>query len=125
MRTDKGRRLALNDIKKFKGQHTILWGSTPCTGGSPWQCVNEAHYFRIGNHRATRRLRGIRTDFRPLFWHFREIARAVHKAGGAVCLEWPTQCNYWRGPQVKEFMRELGFVKTALHGRAYGLRDSK
>eukprot|EP00959_Pyramimonas_sp_CCMP1952_P069619 1453244-Pyramimonas_sp.AAC.1 len=36
-----------------------------------------------------RRLRGIRTDFRYLFWNFREIARAVHKAGGAACLKWP------------------------------------
>eukprot|EP00959_Pyramimonas_sp_CCMP1952_P242062 5060022-Pyramimonas_sp.AAC.1 len=67
-----------------------------------------------------RRLRGIRTD-----WNFREIARAAHKAGGIVCLEWPSQCNYWRDPQVNEFMRELEFVKTALHGCAYGLRDSK
>eukprot|EP00959_Pyramimonas_sp_CCMP1952_P438110 9171758-Pyramimonas_sp.AAC.1 len=46
-----------------------------------------------------RRLRGIRTDFRYLFWNFREIARAVHKAGGVVCIEWPTQCNYCRDPQ--------------------------
>eukprot|EP00959_Pyramimonas_sp_CCMP1952_P274919 5746998-Pyramimonas_sp.AAC.1 len=66
----------------------------PCTGGSPWQYVNEAHYFRAGNHRAMRRLRGIRTYFRYLFWNFREIARAAHKTGGAVCVEWPTQCNY-------------------------------
>eukprot|EP00959_Pyramimonas_sp_CCMP1952_P046452 970364-Pyramimonas_sp.AAC.1 len=107
MRTDKGRRLALNHIKKFKGQHMTLWGSMPCAGGSPWQYVNEAHYVRTGNHRAMRGLRGIRTDFRYLFWNFREIARAVHKTGGAVCLEWPTQCNYWRDPQVKEFTREL------------------
>eukprot|EP00959_Pyramimonas_sp_CCMP1952_P107658 2250952-Pyramimonas_sp.AAC.1 len=67
----------------------------PCTGGSPWQYVNEAHYFRIGNHRAMRRLRGIRT------------------------------CNHWRDPQVKSFLRELGFAKTALHGCACGLKDSK
>eukprot|EP00959_Pyramimonas_sp_CCMP1952_P465665 9488721-Pyramimonas_sp.AAC.1 len=99
MITDKGRRLALNDIQKFRGQRITLWGSMPCAEGSPWQYVNKAHYFRTGNHRAMRRLRGIRTDFRYLFWNFREITRAVHKAGGTVCLEWPTQCNYWRGPQ--------------------------
>eukprot|EP00959_Pyramimonas_sp_CCMP1952_P116187 2428904-Pyramimonas_sp.AAC.1 len=66
----------------------------PCTGGPPWQYVNEAHYFRTGNRRAMRRLRGIRNDFRYLFWNFREIARVVHKAGGVVRIEWPTQCNY-------------------------------
>eukprot|EP00959_Pyramimonas_sp_CCMP1952_P010435 218502-Pyramimonas_sp.AAC.1 len=47
------------------------------------------------------------------------------KRGGAVCLEWPTPCNYWRGPQVKEFIRELGFVKTTLHRCAHGLKGSK
>eukprot|EP00959_Pyramimonas_sp_CCMP1952_P447874 9378240-Pyramimonas_sp.AAC.1 len=31
MRTDKGRILALDDIKKFKGKHIALWGSMPCT----------------------------------------------------------------------------------------------
>eukprot|EP00959_Pyramimonas_sp_CCMP1952_P167109 3492503-Pyramimonas_sp.AAC.1 len=72
-----------------------------------------------------RRLRGIRADFRYRFRNFREIARAVHKTGGAVYIEWPTQCNYWRGLQVKEFMRELEFVKAALHGCACGLMDSK
>eukprot|EP00959_Pyramimonas_sp_CCMP1952_P113605 2374745-Pyramimonas_sp.AAC.1 len=125
MRTDEGLRLALNGIKLFKGKHITSWGSMPCTRGSPWQYVNEAHHFRAGNHRAMRRLRGIRTDFIYLCWNFREIARAVHKAGGVVCIEWPTQCHFWRGPQVKDFMRELEFVKTALHGRAYGLNDGK
>eukprot|EP00959_Pyramimonas_sp_CCMP1952_P265020 5541584-Pyramimonas_sp.AAC.1 len=37
MRTDEGLRLALNDIKMLKGKHITLWGSMPCTGGSPWQ----------------------------------------------------------------------------------------
>eukprot|EP00959_Pyramimonas_sp_CCMP1952_P157035 3283975-Pyramimonas_sp.AAC.1 len=83
MRTDEGRRLALNDIKTFKGQRITLWGgSMPCAGGSPWQYVNETHYFRAGSHMAMRRLRGIRTDFRYLFWNFREIAFAAHKTGG-------------------------------------------
>eukprot|EP00959_Pyramimonas_sp_CCMP1952_P283701 5930480-Pyramimonas_sp.AAC.1 len=72
-----------------------------------------------------RRLRGIRTDVRYLFWNFREIARAVRRAGGVVCIEWPTQCNYWRDPQVKSFLRELDFVKTALRGCACGLKDAE
>eukprot|EP00959_Pyramimonas_sp_CCMP1952_P401934 8422430-Pyramimonas_sp.AAC.1 len=76
MRTDEGFKTALNDIATFKGKHITLWGSMPCTGGSPWQHVNEAHYFRAGNHGAMRKLRSIRTDFRYLFWNFREIARA-------------------------------------------------
>eukprot|EP00959_Pyramimonas_sp_CCMP1952_P363307 7607916-Pyramimonas_sp.AAC.2 len=72
-----------------------------------------------------RRPRGIRTDFRYLFWNFREVARAAHKAGGVVCIEWPTQCNYFRDPQVKDLMRELEFVKTALHGCAHRIKGSQ
>eukprot|EP00959_Pyramimonas_sp_CCMP1952_P124836 2609673-Pyramimonas_sp.AAC.1 len=82
MRTDERLKIALNDIAAFKGKQITLRGSMPCTGGSPWQRVNEAHYFRAGNHGAMRRLRGIRTDFRYLFGNFREIARVVHNAGG-------------------------------------------
>ena len=100
-------------------------GSIPCTGGSPWQYVNEAHYFRTGNHRALRRLRGVRTDFRYLLGNFVKLAHAVKKAGGIVCLEWPSQCQYWRDPQVKTFVRELALFNTVLHGCAYGLRNRK
>eukprot|EP00959_Pyramimonas_sp_CCMP1952_P325739 6817872-Pyramimonas_sp.AAC.1 len=32
MRTDEGLRLALNDIRMFKGKHITLGGSLPCTG---------------------------------------------------------------------------------------------
>eukprot|EP00959_Pyramimonas_sp_CCMP1952_P332603 6964988-Pyramimonas_sp.AAC.1 len=49
----------------------------------PLAIRERTHYFRTGNHKAMRRLRGIRTDFRYLFWNVREIARAAHKAGGA------------------------------------------
>eukprot|EP00959_Pyramimonas_sp_CCMP1952_P121561 2541803-Pyramimonas_sp.AAC.1 len=87
MRTNEGLRIALNDINTFERTHITLWGSMPCTGGSPWQTVNEAHCFRTGNHRAMRRLRGLRTDFRYLFRNFRGIARAVHKAGGVFGIE--------------------------------------
>eukprot|EP00959_Pyramimonas_sp_CCMP1952_P108439 2267508-Pyramimonas_sp.AAC.1 len=81
MRTDEGLKIALNDIATFKGKHITLWGSMPCTGGSPLQCVSEAHYFRTGNHRAMRRLLGIRTDFRYLFWNFRDCPCCAQSGG--------------------------------------------
>eukprot|EP00959_Pyramimonas_sp_CCMP1952_P216570 4529754-Pyramimonas_sp.AAC.1 len=36
----------------------------------------------VDDRRSLRGLRGSRTDFRCLFWNFREIARAVVDAGG-------------------------------------------
>eukprot|EP00959_Pyramimonas_sp_CCMP1952_P295397 6178453-Pyramimonas_sp.AAC.2 len=91
MRTEEGNNEALGDTREFQGKHMSLWASLPCAGGSPWQHVNEAYYFRRGDHRSLRRLRGIRTDVRYLFWNFREIARAVVDAGGIVRIGWPSQ----------------------------------
>eukprot|EP00959_Pyramimonas_sp_CCMP1952_P200160 4186255-Pyramimonas_sp.AAC.1 len=99
MRAEKGKHKSLRDIQEFQGKLVSLWASIPRAGGSPWQRVNEAHYFRRGDHRSFRRLRGIRTDFRCLFWNVREIARAVVDAGGKVCI--------LRGPANACFGRTL------------------
>ena len=122
MRTDAGKCKALSDIKAFKGKHISLWSSIPCTGGSPWQYVNEAIFYRKGDVRSLRRLRGLRTDFRLFWWNFREIAEAVLAKGGTVCIEWPSSCQYWRDTQVREFLREHGFHKAVTHGCAFGLK---
>eukprot|EP00959_Pyramimonas_sp_CCMP1952_P250682 5239832-Pyramimonas_sp.AAC.1 len=45
IRTDEGKHQALTDFRDFKGERILLWGSIPCAGGSPWQSVDEAHYF--------------------------------------------------------------------------------
>eukprot|EP00959_Pyramimonas_sp_CCMP1952_P201451 4212636-Pyramimonas_sp.AAC.1 len=46
MRADEGKSKSLPDIEEFKGKHLSLWGSIPCAGRSPWQCVKEARCFR-------------------------------------------------------------------------------
>ena len=110
---------------EYSSRHIILWASIPCTGGSPWQYVNEAMYYRNGDQKALRRLKGHRTLFRKLFWTFRRLANEVLKLGGTVCTEWPTPCQYWRDPEVKKFMTENNMMKANLHGCAYGLKNSK
>ena len=121
MRTDAGKQNAFSDIKAFKGKHVSLWSSIPCTGGSPWQYVNEAMFYRKADSRSLRRLRGLISDFRLFLWNFREIAEAVLSRGGVVCIEWPSACQYWRDTQVREFLREHGFRKSVTHGCAFGL----
>eukprot|EP00959_Pyramimonas_sp_CCMP1952_P090008 1884139-Pyramimonas_sp.AAC.1 len=66
MRADKGKNKALRDMREFQGKRFSFWASTPYTGGSPRQHVNEARYFREGDRGSLRRLRGIRTDVRYL-----------------------------------------------------------
>eukprot|EP00959_Pyramimonas_sp_CCMP1952_P359044 7517987-Pyramimonas_sp.AAC.1 len=47
---------------RFKGltidRRITLWISMPCAGGSKWQCVNETMYYRSGNEKALKKLRG-------------------------------------------------------------------
>eukprot|EP00959_Pyramimonas_sp_CCMP1952_P344620 7217643-Pyramimonas_sp.AAC.1 len=94
MRTHGGQFKALADIKAFRGKRISLWGSIRCAAGSPWQCVNEVHYYSGGDHRSLRGFRGIWTDFRYLLWNFMKIARAVVETGGTVCIVWPSQCQW-------------------------------
>eukprot|EP00959_Pyramimonas_sp_CCMP1952_P381919 8003202-Pyramimonas_sp.AAC.1 len=64
MTTKEGKAFAVAKIIEFekelksKGLTTdrrrALWISMPCTGGSPWQYVNEAMYYRSGNEKLSR-----------------------------------------------------------------------
>ena len=39
MTTKSGYEYAMDKIREYEGCHISLWGSIPCTGGSPWQYV--------------------------------------------------------------------------------------
>ena len=124
MTTESGYQYAYDKLMEHSSRHVTLWASIPCTGGSPWQYVNEAMYYRNGDKAALRRLKGHRTLLRKLFWAFRRRACEVLKLGGTV-FEWPTPCQYWRDPDVKNFMCENNMMKASLHGCAYGLKTAK
>ena len=125
MTTEFGYMYAISRIREHEGHHITLWGSMPCTGGSPWQYVNECMYYRNGDDKAIKRLRGLRTTFRKLFWAFRGLTDEVTQRGGTVCLEWPTPCQYWRDPQVREYLLKNNMIRANLHGCAYGLVNKK
>eukprot|EP00959_Pyramimonas_sp_CCMP1952_P416292 8721951-Pyramimonas_sp.AAC.1 len=85
MTTKEGQAFAVAKIIEFdkelksKGLTTdrrlTLWISMPCTGGPPWQCVNEAMYYRSGNEKALKQLRGHVTLCRKLLWVARDLAQ--------------------------------------------------
>ncbi len=88
--TVEGLRKALDEVRNSKpGQYVHLWGSLPCTGGSPWQRVNARHpnaKVNLGNHIAT---------FNKLISGFKIVAEEVIGKGGDVSYEWPAGCTLW------------------------------
>ena len=123
--TAAGYEYAMSQIRSFGGGHITLWGSIPCARGSPRQYVNEVMYYRSGDGKSLRRLWVLRANFRKLFWAFRDLTDEVMKRMGAVCLEWPTPCRYWRDPQVREYLMNHSLIRDNPHGCAYGLENRK
>ena len=117
--------IAIRAVQNHPNHKIALWSAIPCTGGSPWQYVNEAIYIRRGDHAKLEKLQNHRSLFRKLFTNFETLADIVIAKGGVVCIEWPTPCKYWRDPQVLAFTRRHHFVKTQFHGCAYGLQNRK
>ena len=97
MTTPEGLNFAIHHVGACEGPIT-LWASIPCTGGSPWQYVNEKQYYRNQDIDKLKRLKGHISLFRKLFWSFRDLAREVLRKGGIVCMEWPTPLQVLEGP---------------------------
>eukprot|EP00975_Prorocentrum_lima_P010388 2207057-Prorocentrum_lima.AAC.1 len=79
-------------IEKTRDKRILLWGATPCTGGSSWQHVNEAMLKKDGNLDALRRLRDLREKFRILWKNYTIHADSVVSLGGTVVNERPQGC---------------------------------
>ncbi len=123
MRKTSGLKIALSDSRHWRGNgNVLLWSSIPCTGGSPWQYVNEARHLRTGDKEALEKLENLRSEF-ALFWkNFEVLAEEVIRRKGFVAIEWPSACSYWKDPRVRMFLLKHGFTKIQIHGCAYGLR---
>ena len=96
----------------------VLWGSIPCTGGSPWQCANRkfpGYESRMTNHIML---------WKDLWNNFVTLAGLVRAKNGSINLEWPKGCRYWRFPKVQEFLKEFNMIQTEIHGCAVGLKSN-
>ena len=109
--TDKGLERAMNSVdNKDPSFYIMLWGSIPCTGGSPRQRFNKTR------GKATRKLIAKHiAEFRKIWAAFEKVAVRCLECGGDVCIEWPTSCDYWRFRLVARFLRKHGFVLSRLH----------
>ena len=116
--TDEGMEYAMKAIRDTpRGVYLHLWGSIPCTAGSPWQHINKHH------PNADQKMKEHLKVFRKLIANFRKAAKEVMERGGDVSFEWPTQCSLWGDSEVIEMLEELSLNQVHLHGCAAGLRD--
>ena len=100
------------------GVKVLLFGSLPCTGGSPWQNLN----WHIGPQTQAK-IRAHRTIFRKLWRSWLVAARACRAHGGRVALEWPCRCSYWHLQQVRSFLREFDLRQHHFDGCMFDLRS--
>ena len=128
MSRDQGNRTTLEGHRWLLGQidripkeiPILLWGSIPCTGGSPWARFNLRRY----PDTFPDQLRKLKAIWRQLTYGFYRIADVVTKRGGHWALEWPSKCDYWNSPHVQEFLsRQKGKVfEATATGCAFNLR---
>lgn len=94
----------------------LLWGSLPCTGGSPWVTMN---MHMLPGFAA--RLRVARKIWKQIWNSFVEAAEAGGK-NMRIALEWPRYCTYWKRPEVKKFIKQHGLKMAFFDGCQFGLR---
>ena len=95
---------------------TLLFGSLPCMGGSPYQRMN---WYRGATTRT--KIRGHWRLFRCLWRSFRQVANACLANGGHIAIEWPKSCLYWRNRSVRADLTKWGCVPYHFDGCMYGL----
>ena len=100
--TEEGYNWLIGQIKQIPNHIPILlWGSIPCTGGTPWARYNLRKYPET----FPKRLRKLRAEWRILTYNFQRVSEIIKRRQGHWALEWPTKCSYWESPNVTQFLR--------------------
>ena len=60
---------------------------------------------------------------RRLWQAFVHVATEAQKRGVTVIIEWPQTCDYWRDPQVVEFMQRFSYTSAIVAGCMVNLRS--
>ena len=98
-----------------RGMHVVVWASTPCTGGSPWQHLqvarDESYY--------SRHLKGLSTVHRKLWKSFLFLVNASKQPTWVI--EWPQRCAYWGWASTKSFLRTNSHSEGLVFGCSCGL----
>ena len=110
------------EINTFKKQHpqakVLLYGSLPCTGGSPWGNVNKQ------TEEGFDRIKEQQKEFTKLFKNFAKLVRDNIDPRTFVAFELSRRCRYWHWPSVLAFIKRHDLQGYNFDGCMFGVRDS-
>ena len=121
MTSARGFNQAMRLIEPYVGKVPVfLWGSLPCTLGSPWQKLNckKPGWAARSDYLAK--------QFIALHKNFMKLATHISKhKDGHVCYEWPRRCSLWRDPRVLRMIKTFKMAMVNIDGCMLGLESSK
>ncbi|CAK9025348.1 Dynein intermediate chain 2 [Durusdinium trenchii] len=110
------------EINTFKQQHpkakVLLYGSLPCTGGSPWGNVNKQ------TEEGLERIKEQQKEFTKLFKSFAKLVRDHLDSRAFVAFELSRRCRYWHWPSVLAFIKRHNLQGYNFDGCMFGVRDN-
>ena len=120
--TSKCMRWLNKEINTFKQQHpkakVLLYGSLPCTGGSPWGNVNKQ------TEEGLERIKEQQKEFTKLFKSFAKLVRDHLDSRTFVAFELSRRCRYWHWPSVLAFIKRHNLQGYNFDGCMFGVRDN-
>ena len=119
--TKAGLDYALQAIEDTPADHYLhLWGSLPCTAGSPWQRIN-----RRRSPHVEKRIAELKVTMSYLLENFITVAEKIIERGGDISFEWPSSCELWNEPAVESMIHKFSLNKVKMHGCAAGLISAR
>ena len=117
---DFGSKSSVNCAKlRLTAPGDVLWVSTLCTGGCPWQRIN-----KLRSKSATLRKFEQHSQLHYRLWSAtKEVIVHALSRGCTVFVEWPDSCDYWRAPDVAACMSEHHFSSSCISACMVGLRS--
>ena len=110
-------RKAVDFASRF--QHVLIWASLPCTGGTPWNFINNkipSARKKVANHRKL---------FNVLWKSFGAFLDEMGHQNPSIAIEWPKGCTYWKLPKVKSILDKHGLNKCDFDGCAVGIVNAE
>ena len=101
-----------------KNMHVLVWASTPCTGGSPWQRFHRARDEQYYDDK----MKGLFTVHRKLWKGFLRLVNTSTSTTWVI--EWPQRCAYWGWASTKSFLKLNQHESTLVFGCACGMVGS-
>ncbi|CAE7030618.1 RE1 [Symbiodinium sp. CCMP2592] len=108
------RLMSAMDVARSWGMKVVLWSSTPCTGGSPWQRKHLHHNPQHQEH-----LQALFTVHRKLWKSWLKLN--THRQVSVWVMEWPQRCSYWGWQSTKSFLRSRSHHEGLVHGCMAGM----